>query len=402
MNLDSNLLENLKKSMPSKKEEAWKYTSLTEFKNIAWNFKSDIQTHLTHDQLHQMAQHLPSDFHNIVFVNGDLNQTLSDDLGAIVEVKKIAAADLVVDEKHVEKNVMQFANACLKDKIIIQIADKQVFEKPLHLLFVSIEKVPYFLSQKVEIKIGANSELSLLTQSINIDETTGHGFDLNLNLVIHEKANVKLIQIQNENSHSYHFSQTEIKLLSDANLMAFTLSLGGLLTRHYMHLDFAGHRADAGVYGLTALNGHQHTDHYTFIQHSLGDNNSRQLYKSILAGAGHSVFRGRVRIEQDAQKANSEQLNNNLLLTREAQADSIPQLEIYADDVKAGHGSTVGQLDQDQIFYFLSRGINQYEAVKMLSFGYAQELIYQFENKSIQDWMLKIIHQKLDKMVSHV
>lgn len=402
MNLDFNLLENLKKSVPTKKEEAWKYTSLTDFKSTPWHFKSDIQTHLTHDQLHQLAQYLPSDFHNIVFINGDLNSTLSDDLGSDLEIKKVSAGDLTVEENHVEKNLLQFANACLKDKIVITVADGKVFDKPLHLVFVSIEKVPYFLSQKVEVQVGAKAELSLLTQSINIDETTQNGFSLNLNLTVNEKANVKLIQIQNENTKSYHFSQTEIKLLSDAVLMAFTMSLGGVLSRHYLHLNFAGQNADAGVYGLTALNEHQHTDHYTFIQHSIGANNSRQLYKSILAGSSHSVFRGRVRIEKDAQNANSEQLNNNLLLTREAQADSVPQLEIYADDVKAGHGSTVGQLDQDQIFYFLSRGINQYEAVKMLSFGYAQELIFQFENKAIQEWLLKIIHQKLDRMVNYV
>lgn len=402
MNLDSNLLENLKKSMPSKKEEAWKYTSLTEFKNTAWNFKSDIQTHLTHDQLHQLAQHLPSDFHNVVFVNGDLNQTLSDDLGADLEIQKLSVEDLVVSEDHVEEKVLKFANACLKDKIVIKIAENKIFDKPLHLVFVAIEKVPYFLSQKVEVEVGSRAHVSLLTQSINIDETTQNGFNLNLDVTVKEKAHVKLIQIQNENSKSFHFSQTEIDVMSDAVVMAFTMTVGGLLSRHYMHLNFTGQHADAGVYGLNALNGDQHADHYTFIQHSIGSNNSRQLYKSVLAGASHSVFRGRVRIEQDAQKANSEQLNNNLLLTREAQADSIPQLEIYADDVKAGHGSTVGQLDKDQIFYFLSRGINQYEAVKMLSFGYAQELIFQFENKSIQDWLLKIIHQKLDRMVNNV
>lgn len=400
MNIDTITLENLKQSVPTRKEEAWKYTSLTKFKETPWHFKSDMQTHLSHDQLHQLAQHLPSDFHNMVFVNGDLNQTLSDDLGADFVVDKITSDDLNVEANHPEKNFLNFANACLKEKIVIKISENKVFDKPLHLLFVSTEKVPYFLSQKVQVEVGHNADLNLLTQSINIDETVQNGLNLNLKVNVAEKAHFKLIQIQNENVKSYHFSQTEVELKSHAAATVFTMSLGGVLSRHYTHVNFIGKNADAGVYGLTALNANQHTDHYTFIQHSIGENNSRQLYKSILAGSSHSVFRGRVRIEPDAQKANSEQLNNNLLLTREAQADSIPQLEIYADDVKAGHGSTVGQLDKEQIFYFLSRGINQYEAVKMLSFGYAQELIYQFENKTIQDWLLKIIHNKLDKMVN--
>lgn len=401
MNLDSTALENFKNQMPSKKEEAWRYTSLADFKQVSWNYKSDIQTHLSHDQLHQLSQHLPSDFYNLVFVNGDLNQTLSDDLEAIVQVRKIEASDLVAVENHVDKKVLQHANACLKDKITIHIAAKKVFEKPLHILFVNSEKASYFLSQKIDVIVENNAELSLLTQSMTLTSDSKSGLNLNLNVTIKENAHVKLIQVQNENSSSYHFSQTEIQLHSHATLKSFVMALGGHLSRHYMHAQFTGKNADAGFYGLTALNTNQHVDHYTFIEHAVGMNNSNQLYKSILADSSHSVFRGRVRIEKDAQKANSEQLNNNLLLSRDSQADSIPQLEIYADDVKAGHGSTVGQLNKEEIFYFLSRGINQYEAVKMLSFGFAQELVYQFENKAIQNWLLKIIHQKLDRMISN-
>jgi Fe-S cluster assembly protein SufD len=117
----------------------------------------------------------------------------------------------------------------------------------------------------------------------------------------------------------------------------------------------------------------------------------------------HIVFsEGRVRIEPLAQKANSEQLNNNLLLTKTAHADSVPQLEIYADDVKAGHGSTMGQLNADEIFYFLSRGINQTQAIRMLAFGYALELVYKIENVELQNWILKTLNEKLESMIPNV
>ena len=115
----------------------------------------------------------------------------------------------------------------------------------------------------------------------------------------------------------------------------------------------------------------------------------------------HSVFKGRVRIEPSAQKANSEQLNNNLLLTRTAQADSVPQLEIFADDVKAGHGATFGQLNKDEIFYFLSRGINQYQAVKMLSYGFVKELILKIENQHLQNYLISALNKKLESMVKN-
>jgi Fe-S cluster assembly protein SufD len=172
--------------------------------------------------------------------------------------------------------------------------------------------------------------------------------------------------------------------------------------RNYYQLKFTGRHAQADVLGLAVGDQSQHFDNYTFLQHMIGENQSVQQYKSILAGTSQSVFRGRVLIEKDAQKANSSQLNNNLLLTRGAQADSIPQLEIYADDVKAGHGSTVGQLNKEEIFYFLSRGINQYEAVKMLSYGFANELIYKISSPALQNFLLQALSEKLSRLVQNV
>lgn len=404
MDMQNNLspFEILKKATPTKKDEAWKFTSLTEFKNTAWKPMSTDPLQLTHDQLQFISKNLPSDFYNIVFVNGVLNTTLSDDLSQQVQLKVVDETDLTLDENHVDHKLMALAQTCLTKKLDIHISPKQVFEKPIHIAYVNSSAHPQFVSHKINITVGPSAEACLLVQMLSLDPDTVTASNLTLNLTIGEKANVKLIQIEDENLKSFHFMQSQVQLASGCHFHGFVMALGGHLFRNCFHLEFLGQNAEAGVYGLNALNSNQHADHYTFIQHTKGGNESRQLYKSILSGSSHSVFRGRVRIERDAQKANSEQLNNNLLLTREAQADSIPQLEIYADDVKAGHGSTVGQLNKDEIFYFLSRGINQYDAVKMLSFGFAQELIFLFENKLIQDWLLKKLHQKLDRMVENV
>lgn len=402
MSLQQIQFENLKKALPTRKDEAWKYTSLTEYKNIPWGTSSQEEAHLGHDQMQMLSKHLPSEFYNLVFVNGALNKTLSDDLTSQLVIQPVESTDLTIPQEHVEKNILNLANGCLKNKLKISILENETFEKPLHVVFVQGTATAHFFSEKIDIQVGENSEIKILTQTLNLNEETQTSLNLNVNLQIAEKARVQFIQIENENSKSFNFSQIAIKMESDSHLQAFTMMLGSLLSRQYLHLEFLGQGAEASVLGLNALNLNQHVDHYTFIQHTKGGNQSRQLYKSILSDSSHSVFRGRVRIEKNAQKANSSQLNNNLLLTREAQADSVPQLEIYADDVKAGHGSTVGQLNKDEIFYFLSRGINQYQAVKMLSFGYAQELIYQFENKNIQDWLLKILNQKLDRMIKYV
>ncbi len=402
MNLQNSTFENLKKAMPTKKEEGWKYTSLSEFKNISWDFSaSAAEDALTHEQMQKISLHLPADFFNVVFVNGKINQTLSDELSDQIEISAIDETDLAVATDHVEKNVLNFAQACLIKKLKISLASHHIFEKPIHILFVQYSTMPQFSSEKVDVHVGKHGQVTLLTQSITLNEQSQSALDLQLNISADESAHVKLIQVQNQNHKSFYFGQTDVQLSSQAQFLSFVMTLGGHLVRNYFHLKLLGTHADAGIYGLNALNADQHSDHYTFIQHVSGGNNSNQLYKSVLADSSQSVFRGRVRIEKNSQKANSEQLNNNLLLTREAHAVSIPQLEIYADDVKAGHGSTVGQLNKEEIFYFLSRGINQYQAVKMLSFGFALELIYKFENKTVQDWMLKMLNQKLDGMIGN-
>ena len=406
--------ENLINKLPTKKDEAWKFTSLTEFKKISWQFpvssvQKEVVSALTENEMQQISLNLPVEFYNLVFVNGELNEILSDKLSKLIEIQSLEDADKKIDPQHVEKDILALANACLRQKLNIKISAHQVFEKPVHILFVknaNNQKSSEFYSQRLHIHAGKNSVATIITQSINLNDSVtslndsaASGLNLHVNLSVDEKAKINLIQLQNGNQNSYNFSQTEIQLSSQALLTTLALTLGGYLSRNYFHLQLPGHGAEAKVYGLNAISGSQHTDHYTFIQHVAGGNRSEQVYKSILADSSHSVFRGRVRIEKNAQKADSSQLNNNLLLTRESQADSIPQLEIFADDVKAGHGSTVGQLNKDEIFYFLSRGIDQHQAVRMLSFGYAQEFIYKFEDKIIQEFLLKKIQQKLKWMI---
>lgn len=403
MNLNIAELEKFKTDLPTRKEEAWKYTSLTSFKEVTWSYlPPTLETSgLTHDQMQQISLHLPVEFCNLVFINGQFNATLSDELSSQIEISEIESADFTVDKNHAEKKLIDYSQACLQKKIKIKLLAHQVFEKPIHIVFAQNSISPQYISERVDVHVGKGAEVTLLTQTLSLDEISQGAINLRLNISADESAKVKLIQIQNENINSFHFAQTEIQVSSKVQLLSLVMTLGGKLCRNYFHLQLLGAHADVGVYGLNAIGNAQHSDHYTFIQHSTGGNESRQHYKSVLSDAAHSVFRGRVRIEKDAQKANSEQLNNNLLLTREAQADSIPQLEIYADDVKAGHGSTVGQLNKDEIFYFLSRGINQYQAVKMLSFGFAQELIYKFQNPVVQDWLLKKLNKKLDGLLKN-
>lgn len=387
--------------LPSKRDEAWKYTSLNDFKNINWGLLDENEAALTHEQMQAVSKLLPSDFINFVFVNGILNRTLSDDSDGLVRLTELDENDFEFDEKNVENRFLNLTQAFLNKKINLSVPKQRVIEKPVQIVFVQSSVTSVFQSDRLNVNLAENSEIKLIINSMSFINSTAAAISLNVNIKLEKSARLTFIQLQNENQESFHFSQCRFELDSSAQVMSLVLSLGGKLIRNYFHLKFNGENALASVYGLGVLDKVQHLDNYTFLQHAVGNNQSVQHYKSILSGSARSAFRGRVLIEPNAQKANSEQLNNNLLLTRTAQADSVPQLEIFADDVKAGHGATFGQLNKDEIFYFLTRGINQYQAVKMLSYGFAKEMIYKIENESIQNYLITAFNKKLDSMVQN-
>jgi Fe-S cluster assembly protein SufD len=389
-----------KEGLPTKKEEAWKFTSLKPFSEITWTALTGEEG-LTHEQMLEISKHLPSEFINFVFVNGKLNPTLSDDTEDFFKIAEASEEDFTADQKAVEARLLNLAQAFLNKKVVLNVEKNKIIERPVQILFVNSLKNVY-ISERLQVRLDERAQLKLIINSLSLSGSGAGALNVNLTLTCGPQSNLTLIQLQNENSESFHFSQTVLEAQTDSIVSSLVLSLGSKLVRNYYQLKFTGRHAQADVLGLAVGDQSQHFDNYTFLQHMIGENQSVQQYKSILAGTSQSVFRGRVLIEKDAQKANSSQLNNNLLLTRGAQADSIPQLEIYADDVKAGHGSTVGQLNKEEIFYFLSRGINQYEAVKMLSYGFANELIYKISSPALQNFLLQALSEKLSRLVQNV
>ncbi len=392
-----------KNGMPSKKDEAWKFTSVKSFLELNWNLPVDEQ-HLSHEDMKWLSTKLSPDFHNFVFINGSIHKTLSDEFENWISIIEASETDYLKNAPDSEMKFVDLCRAVSAQKINIQISSGQIIEKPIQILFVQKSVDCLLTNSMLDFNLSENAQAKLIFNFVSLPSSvkSQNAINISTNIKLAKNSNLQFVLMQNENQTDFHFSRTQFELQSGAQLLSLDLALGAKLSRHYLETSFVGENASAGVYGLTALALDQHGDHYTFIHHTTGQNQSIQHYKSILTDESHSVFRGRVRIEPHAQKANSEQLNNNLLLTRLAVADSVPQLEIYADDVKASHGSTMGQLNTDEIFYFLSRGIDQTQAVRMLAFGYAIELVYKFENKQIQNWILKTLNEKLESMIPHV
>lgn len=388
----------LAQGFPTKKEEAWKFTSLTEAKAIDWSIPFE-ETMLSHDEMVYVSKQLSSDFYNLVFVNGFLNKTLSDsDLP--VTLTDLDEKDFMISQDMPEAKLINLSRGLGFQKTVIFIDKKSQLDKPLQIVHIVSAKASTLVQPLVQIQVADNCELKLIQNILGLasQESQSHAFNCDLHVTLGRAANVKFANLQNANNKDYVFGRIQFSLNQDSQLTSLDLALGAKTARHYLATEFNAENANAGVYGLTLLADDQHIDHYTFIHHRIGHNNSAQHYKSILTDKAQSVFRGRVRIEQDAQKANSEQLNNNLLISKAAQATSIPQLEIYADDVKAGHGSTVGQLNKDEIFYFLSRGISEKQAVQLISHGFAKELVYKLENETMENFVFQILENKLNEI----
>ena len=184
-------------------------------------------------------------------------------------------------------------------------------------------------------------------------------------------------KVQREGARAFHIGIVAVEQAADSRFSSHAVSLGGALARSDITTRLDAPGADCTLDGLYLASGAQHVDHHTTIDHRQPRGTSRELYKGILDGHATGVFNGKVFVRPHAQKSDAEQMNKNLLLSDDAQIDTKPQLEIFADDVKCSHGATIGQLDDDAIFYLRARGIDAAAARAMLIFAFANELVEQ-------------------------
>src|SRR6185312_6262701 len=242
--------------------------------------------------------------------------------------------------------------------VIVRAKKNQAADKPLQILFLQTQ-ASVAVYPKIFVISETGSKLTLLETyagilaSINGAEKS---FTNSVTEVIVEpNARLDYLRVQSEALSDVNIGTTRIYLKEFSHLQSLSYTTGAALSRHNLDIHCLGLQATAHVDGLYLVSGSQHTDHHTWIDHVVGQCQTTQTYKGILDQSSRAVFNGKVVIHKDAQKASSEQVNHNLLLSQEAEADSKPELQIYADDVKATHGSTVGQLNAEELFYMLSR-----------------------------------------------
>ncbi|MBL7478382.1 Fe-S cluster assembly protein SufD [Legionella bononiensis] len=208
-------------------------------------------------------------------------------------------------------------------------------------------------------------------------------------------ARLSHYKIQNESKSAYHLGHTAVRQSAHSEFFNHSLSLGGKLVRSDISIYLQEEHAHCLMNGIYAPAEGQHVDHHTTVHHLVPECTSEQDYKGILTGRSRAVFNGKVIVSKDAQHTNAKQQNKNLLLSANAEIDTKPQLEIFADDVLCSHGATVGQLDEEALFYLATRGIGRLEASKYLIHAFAQDNLRLIQNRDLADWMGQLLTQQL-------
>ena len=289
--------------------------------------------------------------------------------------------------------------AFLEDCAYVHVPANTVIQQPIHLLFVSTSSdAPVMTHPRNLIVVEKEAQVSLVEDYVSFGPESPALSNAVTELIAGENASVAHTLIEREHLKTYNISTLRIEQARSANVASHSLLLGGALVRNNVHPVLAGEGGECLINGLFVGSGRQHLDNYMLVEHASPHCASRQFYNGILDGHAHGVFHGRIIVHKDAQKTDAKQTNRNLLLTDDAQIDTKPQLEIYADDVKCTHGATIGQIEENALFYLRSRGIAEIEARRLLLEAFAGECLDRMQAGSARDHAQRLIEQYLSSI----
>ena len=381
---------------PAARDEDWRYTQVSALAKTL--FLPAQQSASIAVDAEWLKNYQLADAWSIVLVDGFFSAELSvlDGLpvGFVVSsltqaLAEPASAALLTDKLNQAVNVdengfVAFNSAYFSDGVWVHIPAKQVLAKPIQIVHVATQSAVAINSRTV-IVADEQSEAQLIETFVGLE---GAYVSVSVaEVFVGQNADVTLYKVQVESEKALHFGGTYVKQARDARFRHDNFALGGLLARSDVHTNL-DQASECELNGLYLGVKRQHIDNHTRINHLKPHGISRELYKGVLDDKARGVFQGRVVVAEDAQKTDSQMNNRNLLLSNDAEADTKPQLEIYADDVKCGHGVTVGQLDEKSIFYLQSRCVDEETARNMLTFAFANEMVDKVKIKSLHDVIL--------------
>jgi Fe-S cluster assembly protein SufD len=344
---------------------------------------------------------------HLVFVNGHFAPDLSavSRMPAGVRVESLAEA-LERDQNLVLRHLTRYANpaknaftslntAFVQDGAFIVLPDGVQLEEPIHLLFIASPEVEPFVQNPRNLIVAGNDCRLSIVETYHASGATAYLTNVVSEVIAGERTIIEHDKLQSENSLAYHVGSTHIVQGRGSTVVSNSISLGGAIIRNNVSVHLAGEGSECTLNGLSVSTGEQLIDNHTTIDHAKPNCASHELYKAILDGESRGVFNGKIFVRKDAQKTDAKQTNKTLLLSDDATIDTKPQLEIFADDVKCTHGATVGQLDEDQVFYLRARGIGEEEARDILTFAFATDVVNRIHVEPLRDQLDALLQNRL-------
>ncbi len=416
------------KPWPNRKDEHWKYNSLDVFKN-----QFNEPTLPKNSEQLELKKSLSSGI-QIVFINGifceekstlethfinSINKDAQHDQNLRIMPLKVAIEKGVypkLDLGHPKHSFEALNLYNLSEGVYIEIKDNAQIDFPIEILFVDTTPAGSAFHPRLIVAMGKNSVATIFENYLSLNDNLNNFNEHNKTnqptqqstnpfktqepsnwtngiVDVFSSENSKLIwaKIQNQSPTHLHFSKTQFNLEEKSHLHFLTVAIGGKFHKHDLNFSINGPQVELVTHGISIGRESSQIDHQVEVVFNKGESQLEQKFKSILNDTAQSIFTGKIVIQKYSQKINASQLCQNLLLSDKAEANTQPQLEIYADDVKAAHGATTGQLNADEIFYLQSRGISKSKAIQLLQSGFALELIEQFPNDLIKNYLKEVI-----------
>jgi Fe-S cluster assembly protein SufD len=386
--------------LPTRKNEEWKYTNVKALSE--GDFLSSLVTgaKASHETENEIQKFLSAQFFNLVFINGFLSAKLSNiDRLEIVDLSQVMKGDkkteTTIDEIEAAMAGERDSFYFLSETFVGQGAVVKVsgaLTKPLQVIFYNEKALA--VHPRLYFLVDEGAQLQLVERYLGPTEAK-YFINTQTDILLKQNAKMEYLRCQNDSHQAIHVGRTQVSLSANSNFQSLVYTVGGLLSRHNLEVFHQGESSTSVLNGIYLVESSQHSDNHTLIDHMVGGCTSQQLYKGILKDESRAVFNGKVKIRHGAVKASSEQLNKNLILNSKAEIDTKPELDIQADDVKATHGATVGQLNEEELFYFASRGISRKQAVRLLSTGFVADLVDRLENQQTRVWLNQQLQEKL-------
>mgnify|MGYP001159650322 FL=1 len=372
----------LKKGFPTTKNEEWKYTSLKNVINSSYTLHHDDFSVDDYD----INKHAIGFIHKIIFFNGTM-----------VYCPKIDGVNISLNSNF--KGLSNDAFNLLNESVIncgftLTVNKNTTIKNPVEVLFFTSTRNS-FTQYRNQINIKKNSNIKIVEKIQNLSDSTclvNHNTQVNCD----ENSIIEYNKIQDNTYDSRLIDYTNVFQKKDSVCNINTLIFGGDFIRNNLNFEQNGNNCESNMNGITVLDRKQFADNHTFVDHKTASCRSNELYKGIYLDNSKGVFNGKIMVRKDSQKIDAFQANNNLLLSENATIDSKPQLEIYADDVKCSHGCTIGQLDEDAIFYLRSRGVGAKEARAILTYTFTSEVINKLTIPEVKKLAQRLLAKKLN------